>query len=111
LSVLFLLSCFCSIVSPVSAVLFLFYCLSFLCSIAENRTDTGQTIEQKQERQYNRKRTENRTERGQTIEQKKDRQYVSPVSVLLSVLFLLYCLPCFFSIVCPFSALLSVLFM
>jgi hypothetical protein len=39
---------------------------------------TGQqkqeTIEQKQERKYNRKRTDNRTETGQTIEQKQDRQ-------------------------------------
>jgi hypothetical protein len=33
----------------------------------DNITETGQTIEQKEERQYNRNGTVNRTERGQTI--------------------------------------------
>jgi hypothetical protein len=37
----------------------------------DNRTETGQTIEQKMDRQYNRNRTENRRETGQ---QKQDRQ-------------------------------------
>jgi hypothetical protein len=36
--------------------------------------ETGETIENKQERQYKRKRTDNRTETGQTTEQKQDRQ-------------------------------------
>jgi uncharacterized membrane protein YesL len=90
------LPCFCSIVCPLSD-LFLFYCLPCL---------TCQTIEQKQNRQWNRNRTENRTEIGQ---QKQFLLYclsclcsiVCLFSVLFSVHFLLYCLPCFCSIVCP----------
>jgi Ca2+/H+ antiporter len=59
-----------------------------------------------------RNRTDNRPETGQTIEQKQDRQYiVCLVSVLLSVLFLIYCLSYFYSIVCPVSVLCSVLFL
>jgi hypothetical protein len=38
----------------------------------DNRTETGQTIEQKQDRQYSRNRTDKRTETGQKIEQKQD---------------------------------------
>jgi uncharacterized protein YjaG (DUF416 family) len=68
------------------SVLFLFYFLSRSCYIVspvsviyrnrtDNRTEIGQTIEQTQERQYNRNSTDNRTETGQTIEQEKDIQY------------------------------------
>jgi hypothetical protein len=35
-----------------------------------NRTEIGETIEQKKDRQKSRNRTDNRTEKGQTIEQK-----------------------------------------
>jgi hypothetical protein len=62
---MFLLSCICNIVCPVS-VLFLLR--------TDNRTETGQTREQKKDRQWNRNKTDNRTEKGQTIEQKQDRQ-------------------------------------
>ena len=37
--------------------------------MTDNRTETGQTIEQKQDRQQNRNTTDNRTETRQTIEQ------------------------------------------
>jgi hypothetical protein len=51
------------------SVLFLFYFLSSFCSI-----EKGQTKEKKKGRKKKRNRAENRTEKGQTIEQKQDRQ-------------------------------------
>jgi hypothetical protein len=39
-----------------------------------NRTEIGETIEQKKDRQKSRNRTDNRTEKGQTIKQKQGRQ-------------------------------------